>query len=355
MTGMIPPPPPPPPKDELEMPPATTAGVVDFVPPPPSSDVGARLPSTELGAGVALVPPEPEEESDEDVEMELDLPPEAMRFLTSQRYGAAITALKTAFDLTDDDGIFVMDMDRMVLAGKLDLAAYADAVSEEFAERLNEEERKRFLSRVLVDVFLPFGDALEPSAPEVAKARGLTLPDAPHFRVYPKPLTYSGAASEIARAASIPLAGGPIRERLRELVMSKVKGVRTDLQVRETFMRGFDFGGIGLDAKATDTAMAAMKDILGRAKVMSEEEYSNWLSAEARRKAEESAVLSPQSSVDGGLRTQDSGLRTPEDEEIAKIKANMPKPAIDASSELAKAVSATLGKVSRPPTDEYLA
>ena len=373
----IQPPPPPPPPDEVAVPasnapavmivtgqgpkpiqadPPTTASVPAASKPPQPAPVAP--PPQPTSQSPVPVPAEPaiEPESTEPAEPTtppLNVPPAFVEFLFSTFYSASVKAVQDEFKLSDDDTVFVGDLDRMVMAGEIDAEVYAAALEDEFKAKMGEDGFTRFLSRLVADRLLPLGDDLKPSAQEVARMHGLAIPQGPHYRVYSKPLTYSGAATEIAATAGFSIMGGPVRERLRELVMSKSKGVRTDTEVRETLTRGIDFGGIGLDPKSAERAIAAMNDILGRARVMSEDEYASWLSAEARRKAEQTSNVQRPTSLGG---TQDAGRRTTDDEdEIARMQSTMQRPAIDTSSELAKAVAATLQRLTYKPTDDYLA
>ncbi|MBU1448673.1 hypothetical protein KKF45_02405, partial [Patescibacteria group bacterium] len=368
---IIPPPPPPPPPDEVAFPASSSAAVVVSPSPSPtggspSAPTGTRTDAVGMGGlpsaptpnmesvgvqGIAPVIKEPPPSMAQEAPPAnpLNVPPEYEEYLFSSYYTGSVKAVRDAFKLTDDDAVFIGDLDRMVMAGEIDVEVYATALEDEFKPKMGDETFARLLGRLLAERLAPIGDALKPSAQEVAKTRGLALSEAAYYRIYSKPLTYAGAATEVSKAAGFSLMGGSIRERLRELIMSRVKGIRADIEVRETMMRGLDFGGLGLDAKGADAAMAAMKDILGRAHVMSEDEYSNWLSAEARKHAEpkEKEARGEEENAGRGV------ARTEDEEEIAKIQATMQKPAVDASSELAKAVASIYGRLPNPPTDEY--
>jgi hypothetical protein len=316
--------------------------IIPAPPPPPPPDEAA-VPASNAAAVTVPSAPEPTQPEGPPTAL-LNVPTAFAEFLFTKRYSDSSAALRDEFKFTDEDVVFVGDLDRMVMAGEIDGEVYVTALEDEFKTKMGDETFNRFLARLVADRLLPLGDAVKPSAQEIAKTHGLTLPVAPHYSVYTKPLSYSAAAGEVAAMAGFSIMGGPIRERLRELLLSKVKGVRTDLQVRDVLTRGLDFGGVGLDPKAAEAALAAMNDILGRAKVLSEDEYGNWLADEARKKATP-AVPQPTASSQG----------TTEDEEIERMKGTMQKPTVDASSELGKSVAATLDRLSYKPTDEYLA
>ena len=164
----------------------------------------------------------------------------------------------------------------------------------------------------------------------------------PTTHVYFRPLTYSGAATEVAQIVGFTLSGGQIRERLRELIVSKVKGVRVDSQVLETLSRGADFGGLGLDKGMAEKTLVAMKDILSRATVISEDEYGSWLSREAREKTN---VEYGMSNVVG---------KTEDEKEIESIQAKMQVAQPKAATELDAALEETFARVTYRPPSEYL-
>ena len=163
----------------------------------------------------------------------------------------------------------------------------------------------------------------------------------PYYAVYTKPLTHGGAAGEW-RAANIQLVG-QVRERLRDLIVSKVKGIRIDAQIEEQLARPADFGGLGLSKDQARAAMDAINDILKRARVMPEDEYSAWLAEDMRQKTATAPV--PVTSV------------TPDEdgEEIAAIRSKMPRPVRDTASVLALSTGMILKRLTVKPADEYLA
>lgn len=262
------------------------------------------------------------------------------QFVRSATYLASSSSIKTSFGLTDEDRLFIEDLDRLVFAGKTDLEGYLVALEEEFANRLSETQRDALYAKLLAERFVPFGDRFHPSATEIARNERLSLPSVPYYRIYTAPLTYSGAATEVAAMAGFSVLGGPLRERLRELILSRVKGIRVDVQVREVMTRPLDFGGMGLDAATADRAIAALNDLRDRTTLMSEDEYAAWLAAEARRKA---APAIPTPSVSD-----------PEDPEIVAIQQRMGQSSAAPSTELEKAIDATLRTLSYSPSDDYM-
>lgn len=165
-------------------------------------------------------------------------------------------------------------------------------------------------------------------------------------RVLLKPLTYSAAASELAQRAGFSLMGSQLRERLRDLIVSKIKGVRIDAQIREVLMRQQDFGGLGLDAKQADATIVALNDILDTVEVLSETEFADWLAEETQKNQAASST--------GGAVESAPASETGDEAEIAVIKSKMSAQPIQPASVLEQAVAQTMLEIPHKPTDEYL-
>lgn len=272
-----------------------------------------------------------------------ELSDEAIAFLTSKRYQESNESVAKLFNLSADDLTFLNEMDHLVLGGSLFLDEYAAALRGEFPQ-LDVKKKDELIARLLAERFLPWGDALTPSVQTVARKENLALPSVPYYAVYTKPLTHGGAAGEVARMAGIQLAG-QVRERLRDLIVSKVKGIRIDAQIEEQLARPADFGGLGLSKDQARAAMDAINDILKRARVMTEDEYSIWLAEDMRRKA---APVPPAGGVPEPALDEDG-------EEIAAIRSKMPRPVRDTASVLALSTQTILKRLATKPADEYLA
>lgn len=323
---------------------ATASSPIREAAQPPSAPKVGKV--SESGASSVPESVQPANAPADESEAGLELPPldeVSFRFVTSAHYRESERALKQAFALTDDDLQFLNEMDHAVLAGVIDLPKYIAALRGEFSN-FNDEEKSKLIGSLLAYRYLPFGKTVTPSAQDAAKEAGLVLPPAPYYQVYTKPMTYGGAAHEVARMAGIPLMG-QAQERLRDLLISKVKGVRIDAQVEDQLARSADFGGLGLSKEKAKAAIDAMNDILGRVELMAEEEYSRWLSSAIKRAKPAPAVPSE----------PPAPKESDEDErEIAEIASTMPRPAKDTTSVLYRSVRATMDKIADKPRDEYL-
>jgi hypothetical protein len=243
------------------------------------------------------------------------------------------------FALVEDDLVFLNEMDHAVLGGLIDLTQYVTALRSEF-QALNAAEKDRLIAQLLAIRFVPFGTDLRPSAEEVARSEKLTLPATPYYRVYTKPLTFAGAAHEIALMSGIQLTNQS-QERIRDIFMSRLKGIRSDKQAEEQLMRTSDLGGVGAKSEAAAAAVAAMSDIARRAELMMEDEYATWLNKS----------LHPPAPV---VQTAAQIEETEEEKEIRDIVARMPQGEQDSATALASSIRAVLDRLSWKPDDPYL-
>ena len=265
-----------------------------------------------------------------------ELPEQLRAFLFSAQSDEADTYLQKTYRLDDKSFELFGGKTMAAILGSVSLPrAIADMRATLVPAVIPEEKWHEFLEDYLKLEAWPlrdlFGDELS-SVIETEKIQTSAWP-VPH--VVLKPLTYSGAASEIAGYAGFSLIG-QMRERLRDLIVSKQKGVRIDSQIKEQLMRGLDFGGLGLDAPMADKTVAIISQFASTVRLMSEEEYSDWLAAQTKRKSRPEAPL------------------TEDDEEIEAIKATMPAAPVVPSSVLESAVQSIFVSLKGIPNDEYL-
>jgi hypothetical protein len=267
----------------------------------------------------------------------VELEPAILQFFLSPQYQASTSSTQQQFSFTEDDRVFIEDLDRLVLSGNMNLETYLLSLEDEFRDRLSETDRDRLYAKLLAERFVPFGDRLSPSAIDVARAESLRLPPVPYYRIYLTPLTYSGVATEIAAAAGVSTMSASTRARLRDLVVDKITGRRVDSQIRDVLTRSADTDGIGLDGAAADRAMTAMQDIVSRATVMSEDAYASWLADQKRQSSVSASTSSPEEV----------------DPEIAAISAKMATAPVNATK-LDEAIDATVASLSWTPSDDYM-
>jgi len=260
-----------------------------------------------------------------------DMPVGLRDFLLSDELSNGINGLKKDYALDDVEGTTA---ENAIMDAAFNEISLSDAVSRLkqvlVPKKIANETWPAFLAAFIRVTAWPLRELFGEELTKVIQEEKISMQGWPGFRVFMNPLTYSGAATEIATTAGFSVLGGPVRERLRELIMSKLKGVRTDAQVMDVLTRSVDFGGIGLDRTAAERAQVALNDILSRAAVLSEDEYADWLSAEARRKS----------------------APAPAGTDASVAAASVPS---GPATELDTAIDATLAAVTYRPPDDYLA
>ncbi len=267
--------------------------------------------------------------------------PEGLRkFLYSKDFADAEKLLQAQYKFKDEQTILIGDKMMNAIFGDIQLSQAVSGIKAGLVPAvLDQAGFAQMLSDLLKIETWPIRDLFGEELTAVLNEYGISSATWPLFKVHLLPVTYSAAATEVAALSGFSLLGTQMRERLRDLIMSRAKNVRVDAQVREALVRPADFGGLGLDEATADKTIQNANQLIASAQLMSEDEYSNWLSDEARKKSEAQA------------QAEVASASTEEEEEIAKIKAGMPpKPASVLDEAVEKAYA---GLTFRPP-DEYL-
>ncbi len=271
-----------------------------------------------------------------------EMPTGLRTFLFSENFNQAEQTLQGEYKFPDDAKVFIGDKVMDSIFGDIELPQAVDEIKKKLVPTaLPEEKWQGFLAEFLKLEAWPLRELFGRELTSILDQKRITTAGWPNTKVYLKPMTFSGAATEIAARSGFTLMGPQMRERLRDLITSKVKGVRIDSQVKEVMMRPEDFGGLGLDEAMASKTVEVMDEIVGSVKLMSEEEYSDWLAEEARKKteAEERAKAPPPGE---------------EDAEITAIRQNMPEEAKRPMTALESAVAKTFDSLPEKPGDEYL-
>ncbi len=268
--------------------------------------------------------------------------PEALRsFVFSSEFSNAQERITSSAPFTDEEKDLIGSKTMEALFNETSLSqAVADLKVAFVPSRLTEEGWKTFVTDYLRSLIWPLRDLFGDELAQMLAEQGIGTAGLPAFHVILKPLTYSGAASEIAAMVGFSLLGAQMRERLRDLIISRQKGVRTDPDVRDVLMRQADFGGLGLDANSADATIAGMNALLAGARILSEDEYADWLTEQARQEASPVRdATAPESA---------------EDVEIREIKERMPAPAVNLQTQLEKSVEEIYAGLPTIPEDTYL-
>jgi hypothetical protein len=165
------------------------------------------------------------------------------------------------------------------------------------------------------------------------------------FRISLRPISYGAAARRIATLAHLSVLTEEIARRLREVLVSFVKGVRGTEEVKEVLQRKQEEGGLGFTREQADAYVKQMEDFLGTTQVMSEEAYGEWFTIYQR---EMSAL---QAARDHAPVATTTGPKT-EEEEIAAQAAITPTRAEDPS--LQAGIDLALQRIALPSLGDYL-
>ncbi|MDQ7814568.1 MAG: hypothetical protein RDU25_02070 [Patescibacteria group bacterium] len=271
-----------------------------------------------------------------------EMPTGLRTFLFSENFNQAEQTLQAKYKFPDDAKVFIGDKVMDAIFGDSELPQAVDEIKAKLVPiSIPEDKWQEFMIELLKLETWPLRELFGRELTSILDQKRITTAGWPSTKVYLKPMTYSGAATEIAARSGFTLMGPQMRERLRDLITSKVKGVRIDSQVKDVLTRPEDFGGLGLDAEMASKTIEVMNEIVGSVKIMSEEDYSDWLAEEARIKAEaEERAKAP--------------LPGEEDAEITAIKRGMAEEAKRPLTALESAVAKTYDALPNKPADEYL-
>src|SRR5574337_913163 len=130
---------------------------------------------------------------------------------------------------------------------------------------------------VLFHVVLPLADLVAWDVEDRLQELGMPLGEVQSaWRISLRPVSYGAAVRRIAAQAKISILGEELFRRLRELLVSYLKGVRTIEQVKEMLIRGQSEGGVGLSRDQADAYTKTLVEFLSSTQVMSEQEYAEW-------------------------------------------------------------------------------
>ncbi|MCC7357605.1 hypothetical protein IT408_03825 [Candidatus Uhrbacteria bacterium] len=274
-----------------------------------------------------------------------DMPVGLRRFLFSKEFSEADLELAKKYQIPSDKIEHIGDTIMDIIFNDISLKNGIDEIKKiVYPDIVTELTWKDFISDVIRLEFWPIRDLFANELSFWLSEQQIGTGGWSMERVLLKPLTYSSAATELAQKAGFSIMGAQLRERLRDLIVSKIKGVRVDAQIREALMRSQDYGGIGLDANQANATIGALNDLLQTVDIMSESDYSDWLNKEAQKEQTISETETQQ--VD---HVQDT-----DDPEITAIKQKLKSQSLVPPTVLEKTVQDVLSKIVDKPSDEYL-
>lgn len=274
-----------------------------------------------------------------------DEAPAAVRFyLYDQRSVVAERTAREALAYDYDVWVRVMDVVWELIFEHLSKLEFRQKIKGLAGDRKPDEVEREILLRIV----LPMADLtawdvdgrlLELGTPSVILQNA--------FRISLRPVSYGAAARRIATIAKISVLTEEVARRLRELIISYVKGVRGVEEVLEVLQRNQEAGGLGFTREQSDSYVHEMESFLHSTQVMSEEAYGEWFTQYQRE------MNALQSSHDQALKMRGSQTPLTEEQEIAAQAIFTPTKTQDVT--LSTALAATVSRIQPPlPLNEYL-
>lgn len=273
-----------------------------------------------------------------------DNAPSPVRFyLTNPRSQQAESQAQTNLAYDNDAWARIMDLVWELLfehLGKLEFRQQLKALA---GDRKPEDVEREVLLRVV----FPLADMVAWDVDSRLLELGVAstvLQNA--FRISLRPVSYGAAARRIATQAHLSVLTEEIARRLRELLVSFVKGVRGTDEVKEVLQRKQEDGGLGFSEEQADAYIKEMEEFLATTQVMSEEAYGDWFTMYQR---EMSAL---QTAHDHELANPVSTGPKTEAEEIAGHAITTPVKSEDPS--LQAGIDLVLQRSALPAMEDYL-
>jgi len=263
-------------------------------------------------------------------------PPVVQDYLLDRQASRNEEKAQAALAYDNDAWDRVMDVVWETVFTGLPQADFRERLSRLAGDRKPEDVEKA----VLFNVVLPMGDLVLWDVDTRLQELGVSLTEIQGVpRISLRPVSYGAASRRIASRAKISVLQEEMFRRLREALVSFIKGVRAIEQVKEILMRNQGEGGLGFSPEQAERYVKAMNDFLATTQVISEQEYADWMTV-AQREAEVKKVVGAQliAPVQGS-----------EDEQIAQMAARTPK---GPAGPLDEAVAATVQKAAVPNLDE---
>lgn len=123
-------------------------------------------------------------------------------------------------------------------------------------------------------------------------------------RITLRPVSFGIAARRIASEAKISLLGEDGVQRLRDVLISFIKGVRSKEQVLDILQRKQIEGGLGFAKQQAQAFVEKMLDFLSKTEVMSETAFADWLQNDQRESESNQAEIASDAAKTGNKKTE---------------------------------------------------
>ncbi len=176
-----------------------------------------------------------------------------------------VTLHKTIFEkhgLSQKDRDMAYYTELQTFLGEISLADFPDMLWNRLPwEDAQESKMASLVIDILGFIFLPAQAHLGDVAGLISELGG-DLKSFPEKQLEVRRITYAEGAAEVAAAADLDeddVDGDGMRKRLAYIVESRLRHVRTDVDVREMLMRGKKTGGIEMSAAAADKVIELLE------------------------------------------------------------------------------------------------
>jgi len=269
----------------------------------------------------------------------VDLPIAVQDFFMDKADAVYVSFIKK-YGFQDD--VFFEQMERPVLNTVLGFASVENSLQTIYKNLLNAQIQKediKIIIRVLLEkVFWPIRDIFGAELTDYLNELGIDPTIWAQDRVLFKPISYSGASSEILNRLGLSSAGKTLRAGMRDLIVKIHKGEFTPNQIRETMLRLPEFGGLGFDKITAEKAVQEIAVLSKQVEFLSEEDYAEQLTVKSLK-------MDGKSSVENEV-AEDAA-------EIQSIRESLPKRS-EITTALDNAVLAIWDLIPDKPQDEYL-
>lgn len=260
-------------------------------------------------------------------------------YLLSQTAAQNESAAQTKLGLENDAWDRVMDVVWELLFEKLNALEWQQRLKGLVADQPVEDTEKALLFHVV----LPLADIVPWDVEARLMELGVRAADMQSVvRVSLRPVSYGAAARRIAGLARLSILSEDLVTRLRDMLVSYIKGVRTLDQLQEVLVRLQAEGGMGLSQEQVKQFLKVMQEFLDGTQVMSETEYSDWFTRYQRD--------IEQQKLETELQLKRAKETATSNDELAPARAGL----VDRNSVLDQGIVMAKERIGELGLDEYL-
>lgn len=228
-------------------------------------------------------------------------PGSVQAYLLSNEAGERESRAQTELAYDNDAWDRVMDVVWDLLFLKTSRGEFINRIRSLAGDRKPEDVERKILQLVV----LPLGDLVVWDVEGRLADLGVPQSEIQSIeRISLRPVSYGVAVRRIASAAKISLLGEDAVNRLRDVFISFIKGVRTEEQVLDILQRKQVEGGLGFAKQQAEAFIEKMKEFLASTEVMSETAFAQWLQDFERESEASQATIASSAAKTGDKKTE---------------------------------------------------